>query len=320
MTDPDPEYPPGFDAVREAFGGPIRSVERLSTGMSGAVWRVATGDSTQIVKRTTGPREPAVYRDLARALAHAGVRIPSCRAIVPNADGSTWLVLEDIPRPLPRDRWLADPDVLNTLVRLHTMDPIVLRPILEPYRPQWTRAMTDDIVALEGSAPLHGWLEAVREEHAALATVRRVISGDANPTNWGIDRDGAIVLMDWERIGLGPPAFDLATTIPGAGSADDFRLVSSRANEIRRSAPVEPEPPDLSPRALAVMKLFTIVELICGDGSADPDDAESARRRDDTARAVLGLVSQVLTTIDQLAWRRTARRAWPRTGHRPVGR
>jgi thiamine kinase-like enzyme len=46
------------------------------------------------------------------------------------------------------------------------------------------------------------------------------ISGDPNPTNWGIRDNGDLVLFDFERIGYGNPAIDLAITIPGFGDPD----------------------------------------------------------------------------------------------------
>jgi len=41
-----------------------------------------------------------------------------------------------------------------------------------------------------------------------------LISGDPNITNWG-EKNGKIVLFDWERIGQGSPLLDLSIAIPG---------------------------------------------------------------------------------------------------------
>jgi thiamine kinase-like enzyme len=38
-----------------------------------------------------------------------------------------------------------------------------------------------------------------------------IISGDANPRNWATRIDGTLVAFDWQKIGLGPAAIDLAT-------------------------------------------------------------------------------------------------------------
>ena len=52
-----------------------------------------------------------------------------------------------------------------------------------------------------------------------------MISGDPNPTNWSVREDGTVVLFDWERVGYGTPALDLAITVPGLGTPDDYRRV-----------------------------------------------------------------------------------------------
>ncbi|MBE5106039.1 hypothetical protein IGI01_12210 [Bacillus thuringiensis] len=55
------------------------------------------------------------------------------------------------------------------------------------------------------------------------------VSGDPNPTNWGIRNNNQLVLFDWERIGYGSPVIDLAIIIPGLGTTDKS-LESSIAN------------------------------------------------------------------------------------------
>lgn len=47
------------------------------------------------------------------------------------------------------------------------------------------------------------------------------INADTNPTNWGVRKDGSVVLFDWERISCGSPAVDLSIIMPGLGTPDN---------------------------------------------------------------------------------------------------
>jgi thiamine kinase-like enzyme len=63
-------------------------------------------------------------------------------------------------------------------------------------------------------------VEYIREQVKALFIPFCCLSGDPNPTNWGVRDNGDLVLFDFERIGYGNPAIDLAITMPGFGSED----------------------------------------------------------------------------------------------------
>ncbi|MDQ0220379.1 hypothetical protein ELQ35_19985 [Peribacillus cavernae] len=63
-------------------------------------------------------------------------------------------------------------------------------------------------------------LSFLQEQAKVLFRPLCCISGDPNPTNWGVRNNGDLVLFDFERIGYGNPAIDLAITMPGFGSQD----------------------------------------------------------------------------------------------------
>lgn len=101
---------------------------------------------------------------------------------------------------------------------------------------------------------LDATLAVLQREAAPLFTARSVISGDPNPLNWGLSGDGELVLMDWERIGLGHPALDVAITMPGLPGLAEFErpALAYRSNDGS----------EVSARRLMLAKLWTVVELL----------------------------------------------------------
>lgn len=250
------------------FGSPT-AIEPLH-GLSGAaVWRVTFARQHIVVKHTRSRREADVYRLLAPQLAERGVACPTL--FWSGHDGDThWLLLEAIPQPLPRSRWLADPDLLGLLNRLHRS---ALPCVIEPFRPAWTDAMTAEVLdLLPGAAGhLHAQLARFQALSQSLFGVERWISGDPNPANWGLRADGSIVLFDWERLGRGAPALDLAISVPGLGQAADFQAVAAGylAHEPALTQPDQPMIERLA-REIAIAKTWNVVEFLSMAATGDP--------------------------------------------------
>jgi hypothetical protein len=163
-----------------------------------------------VAKGDVHARERAFYE----RVTIAGVRAPRHLGTVEVE--RTWLLLEHLPDPLPRSRWGADGEVLEVLHAVHVADKDLIAAVPTPFRPSWPEAMdaaARDVLELsdEAGAALAG----VREAAQPLFEPVGVISGDANPLNWRLDATGRPVLLDWERVGLGHPAIDLATSMPG---------------------------------------------------------------------------------------------------------
>ncbi len=183
-----------------------------------------------IVKRSTQPREYLFYTTVAPTLREADIPIPELKWSGEDA-GTFWLVLEDIPTPLPRARWSADSAVLAVLRRLHQRVPLDLYPTFPSFEPRWSEAMTNDALACFLSSQAHrlaSILCELQDRHQALFLPRCWISGDPNPSNWGLRSDGTVVLYDWERFGKGTPALDLAISVPGLGDMVMFQTVAAR--------------------------------------------------------------------------------------------
>jgi hypothetical protein len=96
----------------------------------------------------------------------------------------------------------------------------------------------------------------------SLSARAEPISGDPNPLNWGLRADRQAVLFDWERVGLGPLAFDLAITIPGLAQQVDAQLVA-------QAYLTAAEAPDRSPTSVQTLtqdilrcKVWVVVEFM----------------------------------------------------------
>jgi thiamine kinase-like enzyme len=225
-------------------------IEAISKGMSGRrVHRVRLeSGATLIVKENVSVRESGFYRDFAPTLRAAGVITPRLEREIA-VGGSRLLVLEDVSQALPRERWLADEAVIGTLARLHAFSSAP-----EPqdlFRPAWTPEMNAHALTFLPSDTA-GTLEALRLQAQALFKPRHLISGDPNPNNWGVPPDGTPVLFDWDRFGSGTAALDLAITVPGLGSSEDFALVAAR---------YVGRPDATLARSIALAKLWSVLEF-----------------------------------------------------------
>lgn len=201
------------------------AVEALG-GLSGArVWRLDAGPWSGVVKQC-GASEAAFYERLAPTLRAAGINVPELWWSGQDSTGH-WLLIEYIPAAPMRSTWLANPDWMRTLARLHRLPVRTLDRLPGLYRPPALEQLADPAAELLPEARRPSF----REHLAAIAHLVEPleavpISGDPNPANWGLRADGQAVLFDWERAGLGPAAFDLAITMPGLGNAEDAQRIA----------------------------------------------------------------------------------------------
>jgi thiamine kinase-like enzyme len=224
--------------------------EKLSGGLSGCVvYRVQLEDRNVVVKANVAPREAEFYRDFAAVLKAHNIRTPKLEMIT-ESGGETWLVIENIPAPLPDQRWLADPQVLEMLRNLHEFK-FDHTPEFA-FRPTWTQAMNAHALQFLPKQ-LEEKLEELRALAQPLLEPRNLISGDPNPMNWGVLENGDLVLFDWDRFGLGTPALDLAITVPGLGSREEYAKVA---------ATYRGKPDDKLAREIALAKVWAIVDIL----------------------------------------------------------
>lgn len=265
-----PDAPPAIRTLVDRLTGGDASVSALG-GMSGARVMLVRGRlGAVVVKAGAGRRERDAYRLLGPSLLRAGIGVPMLRADLDDDSGG-WLVLEAVPAALPRGRWLADPDVMATLRRLHALGAGAIDVLPDPFRPAWEEGATRRALRwLPAMSDLVARLDGLRREAAPLFEPVAAISADPNPTNWRLRANGDLVLLDWERVGRGHPAIDLAISVPGLGSGTDFeRVIAGYERPGGRVTPGEP----LTPRLLRLAKLWTAIELLADSPVRRPDGA-----------------------------------------------
>lgn len=210
--------------VRRAWGE-VRAVAALG-GLSGArVCRLDAERGSAVVKQC-GAAEAACYEHLAPTLRAAGVGVPELWWSGQDRAGH-WLLIEHLPATPPRSAWLGNQDWMRTLRRLHALPPTLLAALPAFYRPPTPGLLADAAAQLlpePHRKSFRNQLAALDERVGRLMPV--LISGDPNPANWGLRADGQAVLFDWERVGLGPAAFDLAITVPGLGSVGEAQQIA----------------------------------------------------------------------------------------------
>jgi len=259
-------WPASVTAALAGLAGAHTDVERLG-GMSGAtVWRARLPRHSFIVKASPRPTERRFYESVAATLRQHAIASPTLHQAV-EEDGVHWLVLEDIASPLPRDRWLADPDLLATLRRLHAIEWSEAFELPDAFVPRWSGEMTGralscvpDAVATPMASLLRDFASASQHLFHPLAP----ISGDPNPSNWGIRPDGTLVLFDWERFSRGTPPLDLAITVPGLGDPADYALVAARYLAKPGAEPGLPAAIEHLAREIGLAKVWTVVEFLNG--------------------------------------------------------
>lgn len=234
-------------------------VEPLSGLTDASVWRLHFTEESVIVKRTTNANEAFFYKQVAPKLQDAEVPIPEL-LFLECKDESVWIVLEYIPRPFPKERWLADGEQLSILRRLHQIDGGVWRTAPTLFRPEWTAEMNEAALTwFAGSevGELQQQLDCWRYEARPLFEPNCLISGDPNPLNWGLRLDGTLVHFDWERFGWGTPALDLAITVPGLGIQDEYETLALAYSHRDERAATE-----ILVRQIKLAKAWAVVELL----------------------------------------------------------
>lgn len=236
-----------------------------------------------ILKGPLQPREALFYRDVAPRLAAQGIALPEVFALVERAD-EMWLLREAFHQLLPYKRWFGDAAVLATLRQLHTL-PISFT-IPQPFIPTWQPLVEpygDDIPSV-----IRGNLAELMARHSALFDPICVIAGDPNATNWGVRADGSVVLFDWDRVGYGVPARDIAVVIPQLGWPTLYEQVASAYLAIAVPEHTQDDVQHFA-HGMAMAKLQTTIEYI-----------NSPEILDDSRQFVLGMLPSWIVMLWQM--------------------
>lgn len=241
---------------------PLTGLERLG-GVSGSgAWRATFGNISVVLKSNTQPQESDFYQYIAPALRQQGVAIPALYFTAEGEDGAHWLTLENLPRPLPRERWGADPEILAILGNLHRAKLPSNLALTALYRPAWNDAMTANALKVLDldSARLAPVLQEWQQQAQALFRAVGFISADPNPGNWGLREDGSAGLFDWERFSVGSPAIDVAIITTGLPGKE--RLHYNAAKYLAANPNVINQSLDEFANAVKLAKIWSVVEFI----------------------------------------------------------
>ncbi|MGD9893342.1 MAG: phosphotransferase [Dehalococcoidia bacterium] len=267
---------PVTDHLRDVYGVPV-AVEQPG-GMSGAsVHRVRFAMGSVIVKASVSPRESLFYRHAGERLERGGVFAPHL-LWSGDGDGLHWLVLEDIPTPAPSppsDRWFPNPDMVAMIARLHTLA-LDLPAALSTYKPwDWTVEVTESALSFFPASvarTLASPLRSLRDEAQHLGVAWCWISGDPNPSNWGMRDDGSLVLYDWELVRRGAPPTDVAILVAGLGDEAKYdEIAACYLTAWRAMTDAPPWSPSALSRDIALAKVWSVATLLraCMTGKAN---------------------------------------------------
>lgn len=202
--------------------GNITSLKKLDGIKSeGGCYRAKHKSGSVIVKSMEVQSEYQFYKIFSKKLIDNGVNIPEIY-FAHQGKEKYWIVIEDIPNTLPKDRWYGDESLLEVLCNLHYFTwgrPLILT---DNYKPSWSDCLSEKVSELYKSDDNKALKHLLRVQKVSQTIFQPTcwINGDTNPTNWGVRDNGDLVLFDWERICYASPAIDLAITIPGLGTTD----------------------------------------------------------------------------------------------------
>ncbi|MEU8396835.1 aminoglycoside phosphotransferase family protein [Nonomuraea sp. NPDC048892] len=307
-------------------------------GALGQVWRVETGAASYALKEIFGepPAEALVAAELAfarRAAAH-GVRLPASH---PSRDGrylvetpgGTWLRLYDWIDLSPLDPAApATPEDLGALfARLHRCAPAVTT---EPdgqapdpwyHRPPapgaWDEASEAGAaeLALALSAADVPWGDRLRERLAMVPELSAVVGPpqpaalilchrDLHPENVLTGPDGALVVVDWDRLGPAEPGRELAMALfdwfcDPAPDLDAMRRMY-RAY-LREGGPGRiTRPADFSMLVASRLNFLLLQTRIALDQDAEPRHRAWAEREIDEALRIMPAPAQLAAVLEAL--------------------
>ncbi len=267
------QLPEAVLQVVERTCGSLLTIEPLG-GLSGSdVVRIRAESDSVVVKGGGRAAEAEFYRSVAPGLGARAVSVPALHW-AGRVGGRWWLVLEDVPHPLPRERWGADDELLTMLARLHGGEPLPRLRARDAYRPAWPVRATTRVLATfpaHEAAHLSPILDAMRLAANHLFVPEHPLSGDANPCNWGVRADGTAVLFDWERFCRGSPAIDLATMLPGLGTPDEYTGLARRYL-VAVTSPMSRGETERLARDIGLAKAWTVVEFLAGAAERGLED------------------------------------------------
>lgn len=223
-------------AAAVAVTGEPMTLERLN-GVGGPGVILIAGPRGRAIAKYPVRREAEFYRSWAPLVRQQGLGVPEVYA-QGETSARAWILMEALDATLTppyRDRL---PDMTAYLAQLHAMPRDRLRSTDDslPIRPVALSPQDiDDAATLWTAEVRESLVDLLRLPWPALPTDMRLVSGDPNPTNWGVRASGQLVLFDWSEVAWSHPAYDLAVL---CGGLPEVALVEQVVDVYLKSADV----------------------------------------------------------------------------------
>ena len=251
----------------DSYGKPLFINKLNGIKAEGGCYRIGFSNHSIIVKEMTKPQEYLFYNQCSSLLKKFRKNVPSLYRSYKD-ENKYLIVIEDITYAFPKERWQADEQILGALFLFHTETWGKSLPIENLYTPKWDRRLTESVLALFSDkigSHLQPLLIKAQTEAQQLFKPYCWINADPNPTNWGVRKDGSVVLFDWERITCGSPAIDLSITMPGLGTPDNSLELSIAKKYLKMSLTAGLDFPFSEGKLLQQIKLakvWSVVEFL----------------------------------------------------------
>ncbi|EIT87456.1 LPS biosynthesis choline kinase [Fictibacillus macauensis ZFHKF-1] len=242
-------------------------------GLSGAnpergvfSYRINSINKSYILKNCTQKREFDIYTQHASFFKNNNINIPEIYFFC-EEDGENWIIIEHIPHPFPKNRWKADTEQIFQLYKLHSKSLNSDIKINDPYQFIWDEELTERVQYLL-PIELNATISHIKEQSQVIFTQFCIISGDSNPTNWGVRDNGILVSFDFERIGYGNPAIDLAITMPGFGSEDgslEYEIAKKYISYWRNNTITFPFSVDQLTKQIKMAKVWSALDYLANN-------------------------------------------------------
>lgn len=255
------------------YGFPTSIIKLDGIKQNGGCYRVQIDNLSIITKQMKDPQEYLFYTKCLGIIESFNKNIPTLYWSY-EQENNYWIVIEDVPNVFPKSRWNADSQQVDAMFRLHSESWGRSLPIIGGYTPKWDDQLTEKVLGLLSdriSNQIWSLLSELQKASQQLFKPYCWINADTNPTNWGVRKDGSIVLFDWERISCGSPVIDLAITIPGLGTSDNSTetMIAERYLSLWTKYPLNfPLNKQSLFEQLKLAKIWSAVEFLGSDSAA----------------------------------------------------
>lgn len=252
------EIPTSIHKMITLRWGHILDIEKkqgVAFNKKGGCFHISLDQGSVIAKQVKTDREYEVYLDYGSFLKQNGIIIPEVYFAKDD-----WIVLEDIPQPFPKQRWGVDREQIKTLFNLHSSTWNHKLALTNPYLPTWTKEL-NQLGSMYFPTETIVLLDELQLRSKEIFNPVCCISGDPNPTNWGIRNGKELVLYDFGRFGYGTPAIDLAILMPGVG--EDELSIATIYHSLWKEAGIPfPLSVDQLKDQMMIAKIWSILDFL----------------------------------------------------------